>query len=200
MTETSTSIRPAIVELERAFTELRSLFKREMPLPTITIQSRGRKSALGWFAPNRWQDGEPTPTIDEINICAESLAEHIEEIADTLIHEMVHYANKLDGIKDCSAGGQYHNKRFRDAAIAVGLLVEKGPRGWAHTSLSPELRERVASIKLDPAAFAICRHQCQHQKQETRMKKWRCRCTIIRAAVEVNAQCRVCGCEFKQQG
>jgi hypothetical protein len=50
------TIRPAIEELERAFRELVPVFNREMPLPVITIQSKGRKNALGWFVRDKWSN------------------------------------------------------------------------------------------------------------------------------------------------
>jgi len=116
------SIRPAIEELERAFKELAPLFKREMSLPVITIQSRGRKNALGWFAKDRWSNTKGK--LPEINICAEHLAQSREDIAGVLIHEMVHYADALDGIHDCTVR-QYHNENFKKRCDQVGLICQK---------------------------------------------------------------------------
>ena len=74
------TIRPAIEELERAFRELSPVFKRNMPLPVITIQSKGRKNALGWFVRDKWSN--TNGKLPEINICAEHLARSPEDIAD----------------------------------------------------------------------------------------------------------------------
>ena len=112
------------------------------------------------------RNGSEEPTISEINICAEALASSTDNIAEVLIHEMVHYANALDGVRDCSAN-QYHNKHFRQRAEEVELLVEKSTRGWSDTSLSDELRSTVHKLKLNDAAFSICRHQCEAKKQTT---------------------------------
>src|SRR6516164_2856773 len=109
------SLRPALAELERAFTQFAFLFKREMPLPVITVQTKGRRLAAGWFAPEKWQHNqrEAGPAVlPEINLCAEYLAASVEEIAHVLIHEMCHYANALEGIRDC-AQNCYHNKHFK---------------------------------------------------------------------------------------
>jgi hypothetical protein len=131
------SIRPAIEEVERAFRELTPLFKRDMPLPVITIQSRGRRSALGWFARDRWSNTKGK--LPEINICAEHLAQAPEDIAGVLIHEMCHYADALDGVRDCTVR-RYHNENFKKRCDQIGLVCEKmRGRGWANTSLSPEL-------------------------------------------------------------
>jgi hypothetical protein len=187
------SLRPALAELERAFLAFAPLFGRELPLPVVTIQHRGRRAALGWFAGDRWQEATAGDRrLPEINICAESLARDTDDIAHTLIHEMVHYVNALDGIRDCSKN-QYHNKHFRDRCHSVGLNSEKmGGRGWAQTSLSPGLLALVREVALDAAAFAIFRPEEEQARPGSKMKKWTCGCTIIRAAVEVQALCIKC--------
>lgn len=55
----TTTLLPAIDELERAFLEAVPLFGEDtyLPLPVITIQSRGRRQALGWFSGERWANG-----------------------------------------------------------------------------------------------------------------------------------------------
>ena len=58
----------------------------------------------------------------------------------TLLHEMVHYYNHINGIQDCSRGNTSHNKRFKSAAEQRGLCVEHSDKyGWSHTSPSDEL-------------------------------------------------------------
>jgi hypothetical protein len=197
MSETA-SIRPAIAELERAFLALAFLFKRKMPLPVITIQTRGRRAAVGWYAHRRWQNGEPEG-VSEINVCAECLARPPRDIAEVLVHEMCHYANALDGIEDCSHN-QYHRKSFKVRCEAIGLRCEKmGSYGWAKTSLTPELARRVATVGIEAEAFSLFRKGREQAKVGSRMKKWRCGCTTIRAAVEVDATCCKCGQKFLRQ-
>jgi hypothetical protein len=191
------SLRPALAELERAFLALAPLFGRVLPLPVITIQHRGRRAAVGWFAGDRWREAtDGDRRLPEINICAENLARGTDDIAETLIHEMVHYCNQLAGLKDCSKN-QYHNKHFRDRCLSVGLNCEKmGGRGWSETSPSPALLARVREVALDAAAFAIFRPEEERAKPGSKLKKWVCGCTIIRAAVEVRAVCLKCDKEF----
>lgn len=191
------SIKPAIEELERAFLELSPIFHRKMPLPVITIQSKGRKNALGWFAKDKWANS--VGKLPEINICAEHLARSPEEIAEVLLHEMCHYADALDGIQDCTVR-QYHNLHFMKRCDEVGLICRKmSGRGWADTSLSQELAAKVAKVNINPEAFTLFRGGFKKKKAETKMKKWRCSCTTIRAAVLVEATCNRCGLEFKLQ-
>lgn len=65
----------------------------------------------------------------------EPLIRPIEEVAATLLHEMVHYFNYENGIQDCSRGNTYHNKKFKVAAEAHGLNVEHSDKyGWSHTA------------------------------------------------------------------
>jgi hypothetical protein len=195
------SIEPALAELERAFVALTPIFGRDMPLPVITIQSQGRRQAFGWFSKDRWArgNGNGDSKLPEVNICAESLARSVEDTGETLIHEMVHYANALDGIHDCSKN-QYHNKRFKARCESVGLICEPHPtRGWATTSLSTELRARVQKVAINKEAFSLYRPDQERQRAPTKMKKWMCGCTIIRAAVEVQALCLKCNSEFKLQ-
>jgi hypothetical protein len=124
------------------------------------------------------------------------LARPVHDIAETLIHEMVHYANALDGIDDCSRN-QYHRKSFKERCGTIGLLCEKdGSHGWGQTSLTPALAKIVEAAGIDPEAFSLFRTHCDHEKVGSRMKKWRCGCTTIRAAVEVDATCNRCGGRF----
>ena len=59
----------------------------------------------------------------------------IEEIIDTILHEMVHLYCRENGIKEVSRGGKYHNGRFKELAEACGLkCVKAGQYGWNTTA------------------------------------------------------------------
>ena len=117
-------------------------FESALTRPTITIQSTPR--AYGHFTLN---DDTWVSTIGgshEINIGAGTLARPIEEVCATLLHEMVHYYNYVNGIQDCSRGNTYHNKRFKQAAEQRGLTVEHSEKyGWSHTSPTEKLLDFV---------------------------------------------------------
>ncbi len=52
-------------------------------------------------------------------------------------------------IQDCSRGNTYHNRRFKEAAEAHGLIVAHSDRyGWSHTSPSDALLEFVLKYEL----------------------------------------------------
>ncbi len=117
-------------------------FESSLARPTITIQSTPK--AYGHFSLREDTWISALGNSHEINIGAGTLARPIEEVAATLLHEMVHYYNYQNGIKDCSRGNTYHNRRFKMAAEARGLKVEHSERyGWSHTSPADELLDFV---------------------------------------------------------
>ena len=108
-------------------------FESTLSRPTITIQSTPR--AYGHFSLRDDTWISKNGATHEINIGAGTLARPIEEVCATLLHEMVHYHNYVLGIQDCSRGGTYHNRRFRDSAKAHGLIVDHHDKnGWTITS------------------------------------------------------------------
>jgi len=192
------SIKPAITELERAYQAFKALFSGGMPGddPVIVIQSSRSLRLLGWLAPHAWKN-ERDDGINEITICAEHLARSVEEIAETLLHEMVHHFNHMRGVRDCSAS-QYHNRFFREVALSAGLEVERaGYRGWALTRLGPKALTAAQSLNLEQAAFEMLRKQ-REGKAPTKMRKWSCGCTTVRCATELDAVCQGCGRPFER--
>ncbi len=215
------SLRRPTGELERWAAEFRLWFKpQKLPLPVITIQS-GCRNALGWYAWSRWesQDGA---ILDEINFVPEYLNRDVFDIAGILLHELVHLANYVVGIRDCSSN-QYHNRHFRDRALSVGLACERmGAYGWAKTSLTPALRDRIAALRPDPAAFDLFRLPpaparvrtiggtaagdesegglLVQTKKQKKLAKWTCHGACASAWVasgtELHALCLACGSEF----
>ena len=132
-----------IEQLERLFNRLnKDIFENELPCPIITIQSRGkRKGVLGWFTTwKAWDNGQGGRY--EINIVAESLNRPYKEIAETMLHEMVHLFCEVNEIQDCSRGGTYHNNKFKEVAEKHFLIVEKSSKyGWAHTKGNEEFEK-----------------------------------------------------------
>ena len=115
-------------------------FENALSRPIITIQSTPK--AYGHYTLyDAWSiDGEKG--MREINIGAGTLSRHIESIVSTLLHEMIHYWNDQNGIKDCSRGGTYHNKKFKELAEACELNVQCHPTyGWSVTSPSEKTLE-----------------------------------------------------------
>lgn len=122
-------------------------FENALSRPTITIQSTPK--AYGHFSLREDTWVSKSGGTHEINIGAGTLGRPIENVCATLLHEMVHYWNYENGVQDCSRGGTYHNRRFRDAASARGLIVEHSEKyGWSHTSPADELLDFVLRNEL----------------------------------------------------
>ena len=131
-------------------------FESALSRPTITIQSTPK--AYGHFSLREDTWVSKLGATHEINIGAGTLSRPIEEVAATLLHEMVHYYNHVNGIQDCSRGNTYHNRKFRDAAEAHGLIVNHHEKyGWTITSPSDELLEFI--LKYDLTDILINRNE-----------------------------------------
>ena len=129
-------------QLEKMFRILnQDSFGGELEEPIITIQST--PGAYGhvtvgktWRRKDDWRH--------ELNISSDWLERPIEEVTATLIHEMIHLYNIKHEIQDCSRGGSYHNKKFKEEAEKHMLHIEKDEKyGWTVTSPTEELLEYI---------------------------------------------------------
>lgn len=130
-------------------------FEGALSRPIITIQSTPK--AYGHYTLyDAWSvDGDKG--MREINIGAGTLSRPIENVVSTLLHEMVHYHNDQSGVKDCSRGNTYHNRKFKDAAEACDLLVEHHDTyGWSITAPSDALVEFC--LENDLREIRLCRN------------------------------------------
>lgn len=183
-------------------------FESELSRPTITIQSTPK--AYGHFSLREDTWVSTLGGTHEINIGAGTLSRPIEEVAATLLHEMVHYWNYIHGIQDCSRGNTYHNCKFKAAAEAHGLIVDHHDKyGWTITKPSDELLEVI--LKYDLTDILLNRNEFSGfqitgtgthsgvdfgtmapRKSSTR--KYVCPCCgmIVRATRNVNVACLDC--------
>ena len=91
----------------------------------------------------------------EVRICVNTFVclnyeEAANEVLETMAHELVHYWNAYNGIKDCDnrfdASGarvQFHNGMFRKAAMEHGPRCGLGASGFGETSLTDESWELI---------------------------------------------------------
>ena len=191
-------------------------FDSTLSRPTITIQSTPR--AYGHFSLREDTWVSKLGATHEINIGAGTLARPIEEVAATLLHEMVHYYNYEQKIQDCSRNGTYHNRRFRDAAEERGLIVQHHDTyGWAITSPSDELLEFIMDNGLtdilinrnDGLSFRVTgtgTHSGTQGGISTRKpsstRKYQCPCCgmSVRATRTVRIACMECAEQLLQVG
>lgn len=156
----ATKMKRIYSELYRAFDHFNKIFTdNSLPKPVITIQESGRKNAYGWFGKGFWYDNDQGAGVPEINISAEYLSRGVNGVLETLLHEMAHFYNAVNEIKDCSSG-QYHNKHFKRAAEMFGLKVERsGTRGYAYTSLTETSQQAIETLKADESLFKDIRRR-----------------------------------------
>ena len=131
----------SVENLFDAFNE--KYYEGKLPRPVITIASKGKYNAYGWFGTRLWNNAETKEKYHEINICAEYVARPIEEVVGTLLHEMAHLYCSYNSIKDTSNNGIYHNNRFKKVAEDHGLIIDKGRYGWHVTSLNEETKAYI---------------------------------------------------------
>lgn len=128
--------------LEKMFRTLNAdWFGGELEEPIITIQSTPRAyghvtAAKAWRRKDDWRH--------ELNLGAETLDRPIEDVVATMVHEMVHLYNIAHNVQDCSRGGMYHNRRFRDEAERRGLVIGHHEKyGWTVTEPGEALVEYI---------------------------------------------------------
>ena len=166
-------------------------FESELSRPTITIQSTPR--SYGYFSLRNDTWLSKNGPSHEINIGAGTLSRPIEEVTATLLHEMVHYHNFVNGIQDCSRGNTYHNRRFRDAAEARGLIITHSEKyGWSHTAPGDELLEVI--LKHDLTDILLNRNEYSGFQMPDKLDKD----TPLKVSVTVKNTGKVAGDEVVQ--
>lgn len=124
--------------LEKIYRQLNEdYFGGELEEPVITIQST--KGAYGHVTCGKvWRSKDSDKY--ELNIGAGTLSRPIERVVATMLHEMVHIYHLMNNIQDTSRGNTYHNKKFKEKAESVGLIITRNDRiGWSITEPSEEL-------------------------------------------------------------
>lgn len=127
-------------------------FEAKLPAPMITVQ-KTRAGNLGHFTLSRvWkpqvEEGDvpdENSCFYEINLAAQALDRTPVELAVTVQHELIHFFNHMNGVKDCS--GKIHNKKFKQACEAHDLEVSKDKKvGWGITNATPKFTQFVNDI------------------------------------------------------
>lgn len=213
------NIENATKELHVAFKELnRTFFNDELVEPAITIQTSGKRLAMGWCsAVEVWWDKEGIKKRYELNISAEYLNVDFMETMDTMMHEMVHLYNGLHGIQDTSRNGTYHNKRFKHECERRGFeFDQEGPDkryGWAYPKLTERAKKIISMLNIRTDAFVIARKRAAEISEEesedsqtgrSRKKsfKWFCpSCgdTVRSTKEEVYLKCGKCDKDFEME-
>ena len=184
-------------------------FESALSRPVITIQSTPK--AYGHYTLYDAWSLDNEKGVREINLGAGTLSRPIEEVVATLLHEMIHYYNDINNIKDCSRGNTYHNRKFKIKAEACGLAVEHHDTyGWSRTLPSDDLLEFCLENELPE--IRICRNDFfatqiggsgTHSgssdntptvRKKSSTRKYICPCCgmSVRATKEVRIKCMDC--------
>lgn len=104
----------------------------------VVLESGKRKSSMvhGHFAKLSWigMEAVDRPEYHEIKLGTESLARGPIPTLGTILHELSHAIAFERGVKDTSNKGRYHNGKFREIGLDLGIHLEKvGTIGWSQT-------------------------------------------------------------------
>ena len=210
MNKTNNNLTAILQELHKAFDCLNNAFYQgELPSVIITVQTKGKTNANGWFTPAKiWDDG--TEQKHEINITAESLKREYIDIIRTLHHEMIHLYCHINDIKDVSRGNTYHNARFKKACEEHGFVYNENSYdkkyGWSFAALSEETIETICAFDVDANVFKLHRAETmvgdEQKKKKSNIIKWVCGCgVIVRSSKDgLKLICGECGSYFKKEG
>lgn len=207
--DTMSNIQNAVTALHKAYNYLnKALFAGELPPVALTIQTRGKRLANGWFTYDPiWQDKKQKIQMHEINISAESLNRPYQEIMRTLLHEMVHLYCHQNGIKETSRNGTFHNKRFKDECEKHGLYYDEPADkkyGWAFPKLTPDTVILIEGFDIDRKSFLIARVDETPSKATKKANsfKWvcpSCEDTVRSTKADVKLVCGNCS-DFESGG
>lgn len=124
---------------------------------------------LGHFAAERWVPAvgraeSPGVGLAELFVGGEGLRGGAESVLETLLHEAAHGVAHARGVSETSRQGRYHNKRFRDLGVEVGLrITQTPPIGWSGTQLADgtaeEYADELAALSLALTAYRYAEYQ-----------------------------------------
>jgi len=163
-------------------------FQNTLPPAVITILSgkEGLKKAGHCTVQKVWDDDGELKY--EIAISAYELNQPFEFTCDTILHEQCHLMNLAKGISDTSKTGN-HNKKFKESAEQLGMIVEKSSKGgWSNTSLGDDLKDLVDTFEIDKEAFTI--FKVKPEPKEKKPKK---------TSKQLEYACKECSIKFKMK-
>jgi hypothetical protein len=162
--------------------------------PVTFYLTGGRPSSC---ATASWEEEQP---VLRINLQRGGVNLTGATIMDWLLHQAAHASAGTTA----SSEGRWHSEAYRDAAQGLGLIVEKGPTGWARTSLArgSATRYRAEIAAIDRAMRAW--KPVTTRKRGREPKSLRCSCVpprMIRASAGTATKgpitCGVCGRLFE---
>lgn len=189
-------ISEATAFLENAYVVLNNkYFGGQLPPVVITVQSSPK--AYGHYTTwDAWHTD--TDGYREINLGAETLNQPIENLIAVMVHEMTHHYCAVNGIKDTSRGGTYHNSAgFKRVAEGTGAVtIGYDPQiGHSPTTPTPALIAFVEEMGWKDVDLSRNTPERATRGRNNGVRKYVCpECGIsARATKAVNIGCLDCG-------
>lgn len=114
-----------------------NLFDGRLPASQFLVRDFSR-TKKGWSVVK--EDG-----MYNICIFEEELLEDLNIVYMNLIHQCIHIFHMENGISDTSREGRYHNKKFKQAAESLGLIIEYSKESGHDTvDILEETIEKIA--------------------------------------------------------
>lgn len=133
-----------LTAIEKAWSAMRRHHRGLPPVALITASGEGK--ARGHFWAGQWTT-KTGGARHEVMIAGEILAEGGISVMRTLLHEGAHALAHAREVQDVSRGGRWHNKKFKEIAEEMGLVVEPHKAiGHITTDLTPEAKDRWAEV------------------------------------------------------
>lgn len=189
-------------------------FEGKLPKALITVSPDTTRGSYGWCTSEKvWkdqavdsnsveEDNAESSARYEINMCSEYINRPTAEMAETMLHEMVHLYNCVENIKDTSRYGYYHNEKFKIAAEKHGLSAKKTSKhGYSETFLTEEALEFVQNnIEFENTLFRERKVKKPETSKDTSRLKFFCPgCQrVIYGSVRTNAICGDCKMYFER--
>jgi len=118
--EPTIAIATAYQKLYNYFNEnlVKPVFGEPLPHVILNMSRKGRGHAVAFFAPDRWRDIKDGKVLAEISLVPENTDVPLQEICQTLCHEMMHFKDQLDGRPGKNG---YHARSWFKFMAAIGL-------------------------------------------------------------------------------
>ena len=198
------NIADTINELYRIFNVLNEHYF-ENRLEDVVITIVVEDGVYGYLkTPKVWTTTDSDDFMFEIGMNPEYFDRDVNEIVGVLLHEMVHLDNQLNGIKDTTKAGK-HNKKFKQTAEAVDLIVDEDDFGI--TDISPQLNKFISDIvKPDEDCFKLYIEYPVVEVEEPKPRKktqfkYICpKCGMVaKAKAELNIVCGACNATLEME-
>lgn len=158
-------------ELERGFEFWnRACFQGRLPPVVFAFfpqPSNGSAGRLGHYLPASWEVAKKERAAEIVFYADLCLAAGAEEVFLTLVHEMVHHWQQLEG----KPGKKVHNAEWHQKAAEVGL-VTSGPKGLTTAGAEFTQALRRFSPRVETIPFRLL--SSGRRRQKGKMRRWSC--------------------------